>query len=212
MSAEPPSNPTAELRVGYIMTHYPRLAQTFIAGEIDAVERAGVGILPFAMNLPLPSEEAAAGAAARIARTVYLKPQLMRSLAVLIALLFRHPIGVARVAAMAIGSAGGSPTRMLRRASHLVQAALVAHEARRGQLAYLHAQFGLAPATIAWLASAFSAVQGERLPFGFTIHGFHDFVDPAESRIFTGAPLFNSNSTISRYPRPAARCSAVEPL
>lgn len=183
MIAEPPSGPPPELRVGYIMTHYPKVAQTFIAGEIDAVERADVSVLPFAMNSPLRSEKAGRDAAARIARTVYLKPQLARSFAALIALFLRHPIGVARVAAIAFRSAGGSPTRLLRRASHLVQATLVAHKARRSGLAYVHAQFGLAPATIAWLASALSAVHGARLPFGFTIHGFHDFVDPAESRL-----------------------------
>lgn len=70
---------------------------------------------------------------------------------------------------------------MIRRLAHLIQAALVADAARRDRLDYLHAQFGLAPATIAWLASALSTVSGRRLPFGFTIHGFHDFVDPAES-------------------------------
>src|SRR5690606_38642065 len=123
--------------IGYVMTHYPRLAQTFIVGEIDAVERMGVRVVPFAMNSPSSSEQAPPGAAVRIARTTYLKPQLVRALATLASQLLRHPIGVARVAAMAIGSAGGSPERMLRRASHLIQAALVAREARRSQLAYL---------------------------------------------------------------------------
>jgi hypothetical protein len=61
MSPETSSDSPAGLRVGYILTHYPRLAQTFIAGEIDAVERAGVHVVPFAMNMPTPSEQAAPG-------------------------------------------------------------------------------------------------------------------------------------------------------
>ena len=54
-------------RVGYVMTHYPKLAQTFIAGEIDAVERAGLNVDCFAMNLPKTHERGVPGAADRIA-------------------------------------------------------------------------------------------------------------------------------------------------
>ena len=43
-------------QVGYVMTHYPRNAQTFIAGEIDSVRRAGVGVSCFAMNRPDAAE------------------------------------------------------------------------------------------------------------------------------------------------------------
>jgi glycosyltransferase involved in cell wall biosynthesis len=64
-----------------------------------------------------------------------------------------------------------------------VQAAFVAQHAHRERSTYLHAQFGLAPATIAWLAAALATAAGRRVPFGFTIHGFHDFVDAAESRL-----------------------------
>jgi colanic acid/amylovoran biosynthesis glycosyltransferase len=183
MNAGRPSGSPEGVRVGYVLTHYPRLAQTFIAAEIAAVERAGVPIVPFAMNPPTASERAAPGAAERTARTTYLKPQMARALVAFTRQLLRHPIGVGRVMATAFASAGGSPSRLVRRAAHLVQAALVAQEAGRARLDYLHAQFGLAPATIAWLAGALGTVAGRRLPFGFTIHGFHDFVDAAESRL-----------------------------
>jgi len=183
MSTNAARGTPARLRVGYILTHYPRLAQTFIAAEITAVERNGVEVVPFAMNPPGASEPAAPGAAQRIAQTTYLKPQLARALFALAGQALRHPFGIARVITMAVASAGGSPRRMVRRSAHLLQAALVAEVARRERLDYLHAQFGLAPATIAWLAAALSAVAGRPLRFGFTIHGFHDFVDPAESRL-----------------------------
>lgn len=178
-----PSDPSAGLRVGYVLTHYPRLAQTFIAGEISSVERLGVNVLPFAMNLPTRAECEVPGAVQQVARTTYLKQQTGRALAALAGQFLRHPIGVGRVVAMALASSGGSPRRMVRRAAHVVQAALVAQEARRKRLDYLHAQFGLAPATIAWLAAALARTAGRRLPFGFTIHGYHDFVDPAETRL-----------------------------
>jgi colanic acid/amylovoran biosynthesis glycosyltransferase len=177
----PPS--PAGLRVGYVLTHYPRLAQTFISGEIDAVRRAGVRVETFAMNEPSDRERKAPDALERIAETTYLKPQFLRALKSMALHFARHPLATANVAWMALASAGGSPKRMIRRLSHLLQAALVADACRRNRLDYLHAQFGLAPATIAWLASALHRTAGLPLPFGFTIHGFHDFVDPAESRL-----------------------------
>lgn len=198
------------LRVGYVMTHYPRAAQTFITGEIDSVERAGVGVQTFAMNAPAKSDWAAPEAMQRIAKTIYLKAQMKRALVVLCGLIVRHPIGTAQVTAMALASASGSPRRMIRRLSHLFQAALVADVARRERLDYLHAQFGLAPATIAWLASALSMTAGHRLPFGFTIHGFHDFVDPAESRLELKARDAARVLCISDYTR-SQLCLTTEP-
>ena len=175
--------PPSALSVGYVLTHYPRLSQTFIAGEISAVENAGVRVTTFAMNAPALSERSAPGATEAIDRTIYLKPQWGRAAIALASLMLSHPVGVARVVVMASASAGGSPRRFIRRMSHLLQAALVAKASMRRRLDYLHAHFGLAPATIAWLASALSAAAGRRLPFGFTIHGFHDFEDQAESRL-----------------------------
>jgi glycosyltransferase involved in cell wall biosynthesis len=170
--------------VGYVLTHYPKLAQTFIAGEIDAVERAGVPVRVFAMNAPEASELARDGAQAMAAGTTYLKPAMARAVGALLAVSLRHPIAMAGVWAKAIASGGGNPARIVRRLAHLAQAALVARLAKRDGIETLHAHFGLAPATIAWLATAIARAQGRTgARFGFTIHGFHDFFDPAESRL-----------------------------
>lgn len=170
-------------RVGYVMTHYPRLAQTFITGEIDAVERAGVDIHCFAMNAPDAVELEAPGARERAARTIYLKAAPAKAVGALLAMLVRHPFGACRILAKAIASGGGNVARTMRRLAHAAQAALVANEVRELNIAHLHAHFGLAPATIAWLASGFASLGGRPVGFSFTIHGFHDFVDPAEARL-----------------------------
>ena len=56
MSAQGPT-------LAYVMTHYPRVALSFISGEIDEIEALGGTIHPIAMNLPdkvdLLSEDAA---------------------------------------------------------------------------------------------------------------------------------------------------------
>lgn len=170
--------------VGYVLTHFPKLAQTFIAGEIEAVERAGVPVRVFAMNAPEAHELARPGAEAKAARTTYLKPAMGQALVALMAASLRHPIAMAGVWRKAMASACGNPARLARRLVHLAQGALVARIARREGIERLHAHFGLAPATIAWLATAIARAEGRRAArFSFTIHGFHDFFDPAESRL-----------------------------
>jgi glycosyltransferase involved in cell wall biosynthesis len=207
---DPLSSAQAAPRVGYIMTHYPRLAQTYISGEIDAVERAGASVRTFAMNSPPVSDQVGADAVRRIAQTMYLKASPRRALIALARHALGHPLGTARVAAMALASAGASPRRMIRRMAHLAQAALVAETSRRENLDYVHAHFGLAPATIAWLASALSSVRGRQLPFSFTIHGFHDFVDAAESRLELKARDAKQVFCVSDFTR-SQLCCVTEP-
>lgn len=170
--------------VGYVLTHYPKLAQTFIADEIEAVESAGQPLRIFAMNAPEPGEMRRPGAQAKVARTVYLKPALAAGVSAFARQSLCHPLGMARVLRSAIASGGGHPTRIVRRLAHLAQAALIARHAEREGIERLHAHFGLAPATIAWLATAIARASGRKdACFSFTIHGFHDFVDPAETRL-----------------------------
>jgi glycosyltransferase involved in cell wall biosynthesis len=59
----------------------------------------------------------------------------------------------------------------------------VSDGAARLGISRVHAHFGLAPATIAWLACAIGRTQGRSMEFSFTIHGYHDFADPAEARL-----------------------------
>jgi glycosyltransferase involved in cell wall biosynthesis len=205
-----PSPLGTDLRVGYIMTHYPRVAQTYISGEIDAVERAGASVHAFAMNPPTASDRTGPDAIRRIAQTTYLKTRPHRALLALARLVLRHPIGTASVAAKALASAGASPRRMVRRVAHLAQAALVVETSRRERLNYLHAHFGLAPATIAWLASALSSACGRQLSFGFTIHGFHDFVDAGESRLDVKAEAATQVFCVSDFTR-SQLCSVTDP-
>jgi glycosyltransferase involved in cell wall biosynthesis len=177
------SAPSGHPSVAYVMTHYPRLAQTFIANEIDALEQAGVQVACFAMNAPEAIERSRAGANERAARTTYLKTTPLRAVSSLLRQTLRHPLAMARVWKMALASGGGDVRRAVRRLAHLAQAALVADDTARSGIMRLHAHFGLAPATIAWLACAIARAQGRAAEFSFTIHGYHDFADPAEARL-----------------------------
>lgn len=189
------------LSVGYVMTHYPRNAQTFIAGEIDGVERAGVAVACFAMNRPDAGELAVPGARERAARTTYLKDSWGGALGDALTLGARHPFAMATLVATAVKSGGGSPGRVARRLAHLVQAARLARLAKAQGLRHLHAHFGLAPATIAWFASRMLSFEGAPVGFSFTIHGFHDFADPAETRLDLKAPAAAAVMCVSDFTR-----------
>lgn len=198
-------------KVGYVLTHYPKLAQTFIAGEIDAVERAGVPVRVFAMNAPEASDLARESAEAKAARTTYLKPAMAEAMAALLGVTLRHPLAMAGVWGKAIASGGASPARIVRRLAHLAQGALVAKLVRRDNIERLHAHFGLAPATIAWLATLIAHAEGRRSArFGFTIHGFHDFFDPAETRLDLKARDASQVLCISDFTR-SQLCLTTDP-
>lgn len=190
-----------DFRVGYVMTHYPRNAQTFIAGEIDAVRAAGVAVQCFAMNRPDAAELAVAGAADRAADTVYLKDRRWAAIGDALVFAVWHPIGMTRLIGTVLKSGGGSIRRSARRLAHLVQAARVARVAKAHGIRHLHAHFGLAPATIAWFASRLLALGERPAGFSFTIHGFHDFADPAETRLDLKAPAADAVVCVSDFTR-----------
>jgi glycosyltransferase involved in cell wall biosynthesis len=166
------------------MTHYPRVALTFIAGEVDEIERRGGRIFPIVMNAPAPADLSNEEARDRWRRSLYLKSSPLRIAEAMLATTAAHPLKMARLVVTATKSAGWNLGLVARRLAHLSYAALAARHCRVQRIGHLHAQFGQAPATIAWFAR-------EILNFGpdatctwsFTIHGFQDFVDESVSRL-----------------------------
>jgi colanic acid/amylovoran biosynthesis glycosyltransferase len=171
--------------VAYVMTHYPRVALSFISNEIDALQRLGMTIHPFAMNLPDAADLLSREAQARRERSTYLKESSARLVGGLLQLFLRHPLQTTRLTYRAIASARSDLALMARRLSHLAQAALAAAHCERRGIRHLHAQFGLAPATVAWFAGEILNFSGRnpRASWSFTIHGFHDFIDEAVARL-----------------------------
>lgn len=171
-------------RVAYVMTHYPRVALTFIAGEIDELERRGIHILPMAMNSPDKSDLVDPTAQTRSRRTLYFKASKGSIFTALARYFLLHPIAMSRLLGKAFASSQFDLELTARRLAHFGYAARAARDCERAGVRHLHAQFGQAPATIAWFAA-------EILNFGksitaswsFTIHGFHDFVDEKAARL-----------------------------
>ena len=60
-------------RIGYVLTHYPKLSQTFIAGEIAELRTHGIDVVPFALNAPDSSDLRTPRAQQEQRRTFYVK-------------------------------------------------------------------------------------------------------------------------------------------
>ncbi len=186
--------------IGYVVTHYPRVALTFIANEVDEVERSGLSVRLFSMNEVEPYQDAADYQRRRSA-TTYLKSAKGGLLAAFAALALRHPLRMARLKLVALRSAGLDLGLAARRLSHLLQAALVARECRTRGIRHLHAQFGQGPATVAWFATEMLNFGGPRASWSFTIHGFQDFVDEKVARLDLKARSASFVVGISDYTR-----------
>lgn len=173
-----------EPRLAYVMTHYPRVALTFIAGEIDQVEQLGGQIFPVVMNQPTSVDLTTEEARERQRGSFYLKASPLRNATAAVGEFLAHPIEMTKLVFRAMKSAGSDLALMGRRLVHLAYAASTARYCKEHQIRHLHAHFGQAPATIAWFASEimnFGAAGS--CTWSFTIHGFQDFVDEAVARL-----------------------------
>lgn len=176
--AEPP------LQIAYLLTHYPRVALTFISGEIDAMEARGIGILPIAVNEPGRDDLKSEDALGRHARSIYLKASPARLLGSFLGALARHPLAMLGLIWLAVRSSRADLNIMVRRLVHLAYAAATARECERRGIRHLHAHFGQMPATIAWFACELLNRGGRtRASWSFTIHGFQDFVEDTVARL-----------------------------
>ena len=200
------------MRVAYVMTHHPKQSTSFITDEIVALKARGCEVVPFAMNPPDAVDLEDPDARSHIDATEYLKSAGLRELTRSVAVVgLRRPIGLLRAARRAVGSAGTDPIRLARRVYHLVLAAHLARHCLERGVAHVHAQFGLAPATIAWLAATIVRTgDADRLTWSFTIHGFHDFVDEAEARLDRKGAEADAVVCVSDHTR-AQLCRVTDP-
>lgn len=199
------------LKLAYVMTHYPRVALTFIAGEVDEMERRGAAIFPIVMNAPGASDLGTQEARERQRRSLYLKASPARVATEVLGLFLRHPLKMSGLALTAIRSARWDARLVARRLVHLGYGAVAARHCRLNGIGHLHAQFGLAPATIAWFACTIvNFDRGSACTWSFTIHGFQDFIEEADARLDLKAASASFVVCISDFTR-SQLCRVTDP-
>ncbi|MFV0260110.1 MAG: glycosyltransferase family 4 protein [Acidimicrobiales bacterium] len=182
----PDTPPLPETKpVVYLLTHYPRVAGTFLQREILGVEGPEIRVEPVSLNPVAPADVVTPIDEIEHGRTWYVKAQprawMVRTLA---ATVRRHPRAVLGTLGTAIRLGGTDVRRLAFRGLQMVEAMLVYERARQVGARHIHAQFGRVPATVALLAAELGRRSGDpEWGFSYTVHGFHDFVDDQELRL-----------------------------
>ena len=65
----------APVRIGYVMTHYPRHSQTFLFNEVATVADGATEIVPYSLNPPDPGDVELPAEVSERDRTFYVKAQ-----------------------------------------------------------------------------------------------------------------------------------------
>ncbi len=199
------------MQIAYLMTHYPRVALTFISGEIDAMEQSGLRVLPIALNLPDVADLLSPKAFERQRQTSYLKESFGKLGLAFLGFCVAHPVAMAQILWLAIRSAGWDFRLVIRRLAHVFYACLTARICHSRGIRHLHAHFGQTPATIAWFASELlNRTKRTRTHWSFTIHGFQDFVDDADARLDLKAASADFIVCVSDYTR-SQLCRVTDP-
>src|SRR5216117_1486515 len=167
MSEPSPSKPECAPAVGYIVSTWPRLSQTFVLNEILALEQRGVSLRIFSIKDPRREPVNAKVAKVR-APVAYLS--------------FRHRGRSILLANLRIArDRPGCYLRTLFRAlryrrphmlRHFFQAGYLADLVRRDSITHLHAHFATAPTLLAMFTHELI-----RVPYTFTAHARDIYAD-----------------------------------
>jgi colanic acid/amylovoran biosynthesis glycosyltransferase len=163
-------------RIGYVLSTFPSLTETFIAREIEALKRRGFEIVVFAVRRPtfMPSGQTPSGADT-LGSCVYARPdRLLRHLVLNLYASIRHPIRYFSAFRVFMrGWADLEPGVLARLLYHFACGVGFSWEMRRLRIDHLHCHFA-SGCSVALAANLFSGIT-----YSFTAHASSDlFVKP----------------------------------
>lgn len=176
--ADPPDPPMpTPCTIAYVMTHYPRVTQTFIADEIAGLRSCGHTVVTVALNAPTGWDARQPDAA----DTLYLKAlPKHRVLATLARAARRAPGPFAAVLGDALRTAGTDVAKLSKRLFHFAEAICTWDHATAAGAGHLHAHFGSTPSTVAMWAAEFARRCGEGPDrWSFSYHSASEMYDTA---------------------------------
>lgn len=153
------------MRVGYIVSEYPKVSHTFIRREIEAVEGCGVDVERISIRdggaVVDPLDRLEHGRTTRL-----LDGGIAALLFAGMRCLLHSPVRTLKTFGMACRMGWGADRPMPVHWVYFLEAAMVAGLVRRRAISHLHAHFGSNPAEVAMLAAQLSGIT-----FSFTAHG-----------------------------------------
>jgi glycosyltransferase involved in cell wall biosynthesis len=156
------------MKIGYIVTTFPSLTETFAVREMDALRKLGFDIGVFAA-----AGANGASGTDQGAKVFYRPGRFSReSVAAIIWMLFRCPLGVGRLILLILRLLWSCPAEALSAAGNLHAIAFFARQLERQQIGHIHSYFLSRPAVI---GMALSVVTGR--PFSISAHARDIFVE-----------------------------------
>ncbi|MGH1504862.1 MAG: glycosyltransferase family 4 protein [Acidimicrobiales bacterium] len=168
----------AAVRIGYVMTHYPRHSQTFLFNEVATVADGATEIVPYSLNPPDPGDVELPDELSERDRTFYVKAQSpVRIAMAVLRTARRHPGRFVEALGVAVRF-GGLDARLLAwTLFQLAEACVLVERVRDDGCRHLHAQFGGPTATVCLLVHLLDGDADRPISWSFTVHGYHEFTE-----------------------------------
>lgn len=191
------------MRLGYIVTEFPKITETFILRDLVVFDRKGHDVRILHLT-PARRGEVIHEFAEHLLAKARSRPFLF-STAVLGALFraaLRHPAKLARVTGRIAADCLGDPATMLKSWAILPKSLAFAEDLERWGAHHVHAGFAGHPATAAWIISRFTGI-----PYSVSCHAHDIFVTQAllgpklrEASFVRAISAFNRDFLLHRFP------------
>jgi colanic acid/amylovoran biosynthesis glycosyltransferase len=153
------------LKVGYLMSRFPKLSETFVLNEIAACAEYGVPVEVFPLLRERQSHlhPEAADWVRRARFHPFLSPSIV---AANVRALYRHPVRFLTLAAEVLRGTFGSLNFLVGALGIFPKTVRIAEEMREAGVTHVHAHFATHPALAALIVNRLTGI-----PFSFTAHG-----------------------------------------
>lgn len=162
--------------VGYLISSYPKVSETFIAREIAALRRRGVDVRTLSIRRA-PADQILTDADRRAAADTFnIQPvDPARLLRAHLRALRAHPVGYLRTLKRALTLSAGGARATLWQLFYFAEAIVLWDECRAQGIRHLHAHFANVASAVAMLAAEYAGDDG--VTWSFTMHGPTEFDD-----------------------------------
>lgn len=169
----PGHDPLRRPRVGYVMSRFPHLPETFILREMSALRAAGWDLRLYPL-MRQPGQLVHAEAVSWVQRAQYLSRGPVALLAANVRELLRAPAAYLGLWSAVLRDCRREPDVLLRSLALLPACVLLAGLVRRDRVEHLHAHYATYPLLAAWTAHRLTGVS-----YSVTVHAHDLFVSQA---------------------------------
>jgi glycosyltransferase involved in cell wall biosynthesis len=181
------------VKIGYVVSRFPQLSESFVLREIDQLEREGVEVV--LCPLLRQDEPVRHPAAARWVERAWYSPFVSRELLRDAGrYLLQQPRAVARAYGASFSRVATTPNFLIGTAGISLKALHLARRLEQAGVGHVHAHFATHPATAAWLIHRVAGIG-----YSFTAHAHDIYVHTAMLREKLAEARFVA--TISTYNR-----------